>query len=207
MATSALLLSGGESSRFGGAPKALVAAGARSGIRRMAEVSLEQGLYPIVVVVGPHRAPIAEALRGADVQLVDSEEWYEGRTASVQSGLRAIPPAHDVLLWPVDHPFVAGRTLATLQAARDSDALGLWFIPTYGGTNGHPVLWKDRVRADVLELRPDAPIRALIPELGPQVRRVGVDDPGILANIDTPEEYRIAYDAWRAREEDGWTDG
>ena len=202
MTTAALLLSGGASSRFGGYPKALVSAGERSAIRRMAAVSLDQGFDPVVVVVGPHHRPIEEELRGVPVQLVDSEQWYEGRTASVQSGLRAIPAAHDVLLWPVDHPFVSLRTLELLGAARDSDTLGLWFIPTYRGDSGHPVLWKERVRSEVLELRPDAPIRALIPELGPQVRRVAVDDPGILANIDTPERYRDAFDAWLARREE-----
>ncbi|HTW55138.1 MAG TPA: nucleotidyltransferase family protein [Thermoplasmata archaeon] len=202
MATSALLLSGGDSSRFGGYPKALVSTGERSGVRRMAEVALEEDLSPVVVVVGPHRRPIEDALKGLDVELVDSEDWHEGRTASVQAGLRAIPPAHDVLLWPVDHPFVDGRTIELLGAARDSDELGLWFIPTYRGESGHPVLWKNRVRSEVLELRADAPIRALIPELGPQVRRVAVEDPGILANIDTPEQYRQAYDAWLARRED-----
>ncbi len=206
MPTSALLLSGGASSRFAGYPKALVSTGNRSGIRRMAEITLDLGFDPVVVVVGPHHHPIQDALRGVGVQLVDSEEWYEGRTASVQAGLRALPPAHDVLLWPVDHPFVAARTVERLAAARDSDELGLWFIPSYQGASGHPVLWKERVRADVLELRPDAPIRALIPELGPQVRHVTVDDPGILANIDTPDRYREAYDAWRERQGDGWTD-
>lgn len=202
MTTAALLLSGGASSRFGGYPKALVSAGERSAVRRMAEVSLDQGFDPVVVVVGPHHHPIADELRGLDVRLIDSEQWYEGRTASVQSGLRAIPPAYDVLLWPVDHPFVSPRTLQLLSAVRDSDALGLWFVPTYHGEGGHPVLWKDRVCVDVLELRPDAPIRALMPELGPQVRRVAVDDPGIVASIDTPEEYRGAFDAWLARRED-----
>ncbi len=202
MTTSALLLSGGASSRFGGYPKALVSTGERTAVRRLAEIALDRGFDPVVVVVGPHHRPIADALRPLDVQLVDSEQWYEGRTASVQSGLRALPPERDVLLWPVDHPFVSAKTLDTLGAVRDSDELGLWFIPTYRGEGGHPVLWKDRVRSEVLELRPDAPIRALIPELGPQVRRVAVDDPGVLANIDTPESYRDAYDAWLARRED-----
>jgi molybdenum cofactor cytidylyltransferase len=202
MTTSAVLLSGGASTRFGGFPKALVSTGERTAVHRMAEMALERGYDPVVVVVGPHHHPIADALRGVDVQLVDSEQWYEGRTASVQSGLRALPPGRDVLLWPVDHPFVAAKTLDILGAVRDSDELGLWFIPTYRGDAGHPVLWKDRVRSEVMELRPDAPIRALIPELGPQVRRVAVDDPGILANIDTPERYRDAYDAWLSRRED-----
>ena len=202
MTTSALLLSGGASSRFGGYPKALVSTGERTAVRRMAEISLDRGFEPVVIVVGPHHHPIAEAVRGLDVQLVDSEQWYEGRTASVQSGLRALPDGRDVLLWPVDHPFIAGKTLDQLRSVRDGDELGLWFIPTYRGESGHPVLWKDRVRGEVLELRPDAPIRALIPELGPQVRRVAVDDPGVLANIDTPDRYREAYDAWLARRED-----
>ncbi|MGC2360121.1 MAG: NTP transferase domain-containing protein [Thermoplasmata archaeon] len=202
MSTSALLLTGGASTRFGGYPKALVSAGERTAIRRMAEMSLDGGYDPVVVVVGPHHHPISDELRGLGVQLVDSEQWYEGRTASIQSGLRALPPGTDVLLWPVDHPFVCSRTLELLGAARDSDDLGLWFVPTYQGEGGHPVLWKERVRPEILELRPDAPIRALMPELGPQVRRVAVDDAGILASIDTPEEYRNAFDAWLARRED-----
>lgn len=202
MSTGAILLSGGASTRFGGFPKALVSAGERSVVRRMAELCLDQGYDPVLVVVGPHHHPISEELRGVGVQLVDSEQWYEGRTASVQAGLRATPAGLDVLLWPVDHPFVSARTLERLGAARDSDDLGLWFVPTYQGRAGHPVLWKEPVRADVLELRPDAPIRALMPELGPQVRRVAVDDPGILASIDTPDEYRVSFDAWLARREE-----
>lgn len=168
----------------------------------MAEMVLEEGCDPVAVVVGPHRGPIERELRGLSVSVVDSEQWYEGRTASVQTGLRALPPEQDVLLWPVDHPFVSSRTLDSLSAARDVDALGVWFLPTYRGQGGHPVLWKPAVRGHVLELRPDAPIRALIPELGAQVRRVPVDDPGVVDGIDTPEEYRASYDAWQLRRED-----
>lgn len=165
-------------------------------------MSLELGLDPVVVVAGPHHGPISHELHDLRVEVVNSEEWYLGRTASVQAGLRALPAGSDVLLWPVDHPFVSARTLERLTAARDTDALGLWFVPTYQDQGGHPVLWKEPVRKEVLELRPDAPIRALIPELGPQVRRVPVDDPGVVSNIDTPEQYRDAFDAWLARRED-----
>ncbi len=201
-ATAALLLSGGASTRFGGPPKALASAGERSVVRRMVEISLARDYAPIVVVVGPHRMPIAHELRDLPAQIVDSEEWFEGRTASVQAGLRAIPADADVLMWPVDHPFVSPRTLDRLEAVREHDALAVWFIPTYEGRGGHPILWRPEVRPDLLQLRPDAPLRALLPEFGPQVRRVAVDDPGVLASIDTPEEYRTSYDAWISRGED-----
>ncbi len=200
MTTAALLLSGGASTRFAGQPKALLPAGERTSIRRLAETSLAAGLDPVVAVVGTHRAPIAHELRGLPVEVVEAEDWYEGRTATVQAGLRAIPDDRDVLLWPVDHPFVAARTVDVLLSVRDRDDLAVWFIPTYRGRGGHPVLWRAGLREDLLELRPDASIRLLLPELGPQVRRVAVEDPGVVANVDTPEEYRAALDLWRERE-------
>ncbi len=196
MATAALLLAAGESTRFGDRPKALEPVGERASIRRIAEISLDAGFDPVAVVVGVHREAIACELRGLSLDLVEAEDWYEGRTASVQAGLSALPSNRDILFWPVDHPFVRPRTVETLARLPDQDLLGVWFIPTYEGRNGHPVVWRSTMRRDLLELRPDAPIRALLPELGPQVRRIPVDDPGVVANVDTPEEFRRAHDAW-----------
>jgi molybdenum cofactor cytidylyltransferase len=202
MTTAALILSGGESSRFGGVPKALLRAGESSAVRRLAEISLAQGLDPVVVVVGVHRLPVAHELRGLPVEIVEAADWYEGRTASVQAGLGALPAGRDILFWPVDHPFVSPRTVAVLTSLLESDPLGVWFIPTYQGHGGHPVAWRSVVRRDVLELRPDAPIRSLLPEFGPQVRRMPVDDPGVIANVDTPEAYRAAHEDWLSRREE-----
>ncbi len=197
--TSALILSAGASSRFGGEPKALLPVDGRTGVRRIAEVCLADGFSPVVVVVGLHRSAVAHELRGLDVQLVDSEHWEEGRTASVQTGLASLPEEQDVLLWPVDHPFVAPRTVDALLSARETDLIGVWFIPTYEGRGGHPVLWRPIVGRDIFDLRPDAPIRSLLPEFGPQVRRVAVDDPGVVANVDTPEDYYAAVRRWESR--------
>ncbi len=202
MATAAILLSGGASTRFEDRPKALLSTGERSSVRRLAEVALAARLDPVVAVVGTHRGPIAHELRGLPVEIVEATEWYEGRTASVQAGLRALPADRDVLLWPVDHPFVAARTVDRLLAVRDHDPLAVWFIPTFEGRGGHPVLWRAGLRDDLLELRADASLRLLLPELGPQVRRIGVDDPGVVANVDTPDQYRAAFDLWRQRSEE-----
>jgi molybdenum cofactor cytidylyltransferase len=200
MTTAALLLSGGASSRFGGQPKAFLRVGDRTSIRRLAEICLGQGADPVVVVVGAHRLSVAHELRDLPVQVAEADDWYEGRTASIHAGLRAIPEDRDVLLWPVDHPFVAPRTVEALWSVRERDLLAVWFIPTFRGRGGHPVLWRSTIRGDILDLRPDAPLRSLLPEFGPQVRRVAVEDPGVVANVDTPEEYIAAYDEWQARE-------
>lgn len=173
--------------------------GDRTAVRRLAEICLDRGLDPVVVVVGPHHGPIAHELRETGVTIVDSELWYEGRTASIQAGLRALPTDEDVLFWPVDHPFVLESTVDTLLAVPPTDLIAVWFIPTHEGHGGHPVYWRSSVRGDILDLRTDAPLRSLLPEFGVQVRRVAVNDPGVLANVDTPEEYRTALEEWESR--------
>ena len=202
MGNSALILTAGESSRFGGSPKALLPTGERSAVRRLAEISLSAGFDPVLVVVGAHASPIEHELRGIPVEVLRAENWYEGRTASIQSGLRALPTGSDVLLWPVDHPFVSARTVSDLRAVALHDLLGVWFIPTYEGRGGHPVLFRAIVGAHVLELRPDAPLRSLLPEYGPQVRRCAVGDPSVVANVDTPDAYRTALEEWSGRREE-----
>jgi molybdenum cofactor cytidylyltransferase len=200
MSTGALILSAGASIRFGGFPKALLAAGEESGVRRIVKICQDGELDPIVVVVGPHKGPITRAVHDLPVEVVEADLWWQGRTASVQAGIRALPDDHDVLFWPVDHPFVDPRTVAILRQVEATDLLAVWFIPTFRGEGGHPVLWRPVVRNDLLELRPDAPIRSLMPEFGPQVRRIEVEDPGVVANVDTPEAYEAALDDWRERD-------
>jgi molybdenum cofactor cytidylyltransferase len=199
MTTAALVLSGGESSRFGGFPKALLSIEGETVVHQLAGRCLAREFDPVVVVAGAHHGEIAHAVRDLPVSVISAENWREGRTASMQAGLDAIPEDRDILFWPIDHPFVTERTIDSLLAARDEDALAIWFIPDSEERGGHPVLWRSLVRPDLLALRPDAPIRSLIPEFGPQVRRVRVDDPGVLANVDTPEEFRAALDDWRRR--------
>lgn len=202
MSTAALVLSGGESVRFGGFPKALAPVGETTAIRRIVDLLLDRGVDPVTVVVGAHKGPIAHELRNVPVSLVEAERWREGRTASMQDGLVTLPEGRDILFWPIDHPFVAAATVDTLLAVRRDDLLSVWWIPTFEERGGHPVLWRSTLRPDLLDLRADAPIRSLLPEFGPQVRRVAVADPGVVANTDTPEEFFEARASWQAREGD-----
>jgi len=180
--TAALLLGLDESSRFGGPSRALLPIAGSTAVGRLVDLCVSRELEPVAVVVGPHHGPIARELRRRPMVLVESDRWYEGSTASVQTGFQAIPPDRDVLFWPIEHPYASGSTVDALLRARDEDALAVWFVPTYEGREGYPLLWRAQVRAAVLDLRPDAPLGSLVPEFGVQVRRVGVEDPGVVTN-------------------------
>jgi molybdenum cofactor cytidylyltransferase len=184
----ALILAAGASTRFEGRPKALLPISGEPAVVRLVRISQEEGFVPRVVV-GSHSAEIRSALYLSRVDIVDNPEWADGRTGSVQKGIEGLTDATSVLLWPVDHPFVQAMTLRRLRTVAEHDAMGVWFIPTFGGFGGHPVLLEPAVLPRIRALNPGAALRTLIPGFGPQVVRVPVEDPGVRANIDTERDY------------------
>ncbi len=200
----ALILAAGGSTRMGGEVKALLRIGAETAVERLVRIAREAGFEP-AVVVGAHARSVEGALSRQFVRMVFNDRWSEGRTGSIQAGLGGVAPGLAVLLWPVDHPFVQAKTLRRLREVADRDALGVWFIPSFQGQSGHPVLLRSPVLARILSLPPEFALRRLLPEFGPQVVRLEVADRGVTENVDTQESYHRLLSAWNGRGGDSWT--
>lgn len=197
----AIILAAGASTRLGGRPKALLSIAGEPAVVRLVRISREEGFLPRVVV-GRHTLEIRASLREAHPFIVENAEWARGRTGSVQQGLAEVDPATPVLVWPVDHPFVQAKTLRRLRTNADHDAMGVWFIPTFDGFGGHPVLLQPPALAQVRSLAPEEPLRTLLPGFGPQVVRVAVNDAGVRANVDTEADYLRFESLAHPREDD-----
>jgi molybdenum cofactor cytidylyltransferase len=62
--------------------------------------------------------------------------------------------------------------------------------PSFDGKNGHPILLNEKVRAAILatdENDPNVSLRAILEPF--QKRVVGVNEPGILIDFDTPDDF------------------
>ncbi len=113
-----------------------------------------------------------------------------GRTGSLQAGLRMSPSAAPaVLLWPVDMPLVRARTVARLLEWAGPAPQAI-FQPSFGGRLGHPLLLPRNCWQTILAAEPDTPLRQLIADVPRQVCKL--NDPGVRANLNTPEDYRAA---------------
>ena len=187
--TAAVVLAAGASTRLGGRPKALLDVGGELAVNRVVRVCREAEFDPRVVV-GRHAVEIRAALTPPRPQVLENAEWEAGRTGSIQQGVAALPAGSSALIWPVDHPFVQAMTLRRLRNAAEHDAMGVWFVPTFEDTGGHPVLLKSPVLDALRMLEPDTPLRVLLSRFGPQVVRIPTDDPGVCANVDTDDDYR-----------------
>lgn len=184
-----IVLAAGASRRMG-SPKALLEIGGRRAVEVVVAALREAGVARVLVVLGCHAAEIRAAAKLPDATLVENPDWETGRTSSLQAGLRQVPDAAvAALVAPVDMPYVRATTVAAIiRAAERSKAEAI--VPVHDGRRGHPVLLARSLFPRVLALGPDQPLRDVV--RAARVQEVATDDPGVLVDLDTPDDVRRA---------------
>jgi CTP:molybdopterin cytidylyltransferase MocA len=181
-----IILAAGESSRMG-TDKALLRLGDSTFLERAVGLFLPR-VEPVIVVLGHHATRIREAMGAPPgVEFVVNENYAAGQLSSLQTGIQAVParsPAALVTL--VDHPLVAPATLDALLA-RSGAAL---VIPRYRNRRGHPVLFSRMLLDELLALEPPATAKDVVNRHADRAVYLDLEDPGVLRDIDTPDDYR-----------------
>lgn len=113
---------------------------------------------------------------------------------SVEFALRTIAerygprPDDGWLLSPADHPLL-DRDLLTQLIARWSRGDAPILIPTCEGHRGHPVFFRWSLAAEVFDLPADVGLNQLVRRHAADVVEMETNNPAILADLDTPEDY------------------
>ena len=130
-------------------------------------------------------------------EIVVAERSHEGMGASLACGIAAAcaryPAARGWVVGLADMPFVKQSTLTHIATALSDGAAIV--APTYEGRRGHPVGFTAHYGARLAALGGDEGARHLIACEPAALRLLPVDDPGIHADIDTPDDLI----AWQTR--------
>jgi CTP:molybdopterin cytidylyltransferase MocA len=149
---------------------------------------------PILVVGGVHFNAIQEILQRLGVQTLENPEPDRGPFSSLQIGVSSLPLNVDGFFFtPVDHPAVHLETYQALLEHWNGD-MGMAVRPRYEGKGGHPVLLGKEWMRIILDALPIDNMRKIMRMNSKRVVDVFVNDPGILINVDTPEEYKKLID-------------
>ncbi len=182
-----LILAAGGARRMG-RPKALLDVDGERFIDRAVRVLREGGCGEIFVVAA-ELPELHEAVRELGAVLVRNPGPASEQIDSVRLGLRALP--HDstaAAVLPVDCPLVSPATVQSLAAAAARTTLPI-VLPMYNRMGGHPVILRRPFYDVVLGTNHPEGLSGLILQHGHDVELVTVTDPGILVDVDTPEEY------------------
>ncbi|MCX5905800.1 MAG: nucleotidyltransferase family protein [Deltaproteobacteria bacterium] len=187
----ALILAGGLSSRMG-AFKPLLTLGGRLIIEGVISLFREAGISDIIVVVGYQAEKIIPLLEDQGIRWVVNEHYDRGMFSSVQVGVRKLAgDCQAFFLSPADIPLVNPVTLKKLVAACREGKMDVYH-PCYGQRRGHPPLIAAAMIPSILAFAEPGGLRVLLSRCKGRSVDVACDDPGILIDLDTPEDYERA---------------
>jgi len=181
--TAGLVLAAGASSRMG-YPKALLPTPANVPLAvHQMRLLRTAGCERVAVVLGSHADAIAKKI--TDGEVVKNPDWERGRLTSIQAGLRALPGQSGYVLLPVDSAGLQFNTVVHLLHSEGAIANR----PFFRGQPGR-VLWiSAQLANEILHLPADD--TRLDKWLAQRVTAVEVDDPAILNNVNTPDEWAV----------------
>jgi molybdenum cofactor cytidylyltransferase len=148
------------------------------------------GVTQVVAVLRPDLPEAADRARRSGARVVLNPHPEEEMLESIRLGLLEIPSdVAAVFIWPADHPAVSAGTVAML--ARSADPARA-LIPSWRSRHGHPALVGRNLLSSIGEIPPGEGLRHLWRTKSEAVVEVAVEDPGVVRNVDTPEDYRNA---------------
>ena len=182
-AQGAIILAGGCGKRFGSDKRRWRLADGRTVLETT--LARYRGLFePLVVVLRLEDQDWSEGLAGCE--RVFAAEAAKGMGHSLAAGMAAIDPAQAVFIGLGDMPWVKRTTLQALrQALRGPDLIAR---PTYRAAPGHPVGFGRNYFTQLRGLTGDVGAKALLSRHGAQAQSVPVDDPGVIQDIDRPQD-------------------
>lgn len=181
-----VLLAAGSGSRFGGGKLVHPVGDAAEPLARVAWRHLHEAVADVIVVVRAGDAAVLEVFRDSGSPVAICDDAHEGMGRSLACGIRNASGADGWIIALGDMPLVRPDTIRRVAAALADGASIV--IPTHGGRRGHPVGFAAKHGPALVGLRGDEGARRVVASDPSQVIELPVDDPGILADIDTRED-------------------
>jgi len=151
-----------------------------------------------VVVAGNNEEALAPAVYAAGGSLVRNPEPERGQFSSLQVGLREVlnQGRDAAVITLVDRPPAGPEVLEKLRQAFETSGSEVWaLVPEYNGKHGHPFLASREMIEAFLRAPATGTARDVEHENQPHIQYVPVDDPRVVMNVNTPEEYAALLNA------------
>ena len=166
-----------------GTPKALLSLNNETFASRLVRV-LGIVAQPVILVTGAH-----PGISVPGAQMIHNPDWQEGQLTSLQTGLRALGPEIPAAFFcPVDCPLFTEQTVRLLWE-KFEEKNSPFIIPRKKDKRGHPVLASRKMMDEICALPPSGQARDVVHAYVDQTIYIDVEDEGIFADIDTPEDY------------------
>ena len=184
----AVILAAGTASRMGG-QKQLLRLGSKTLLEHTLQSVGASQVSEAVLVLGSAADEIQRQLGPkSNVRVVINEAFHEGMGTSLKRGIAALhPQVSAALVVLADQPLVKPTTLNRLIDEYRTHKPQI-LIPLYRGFRGNPVLLDRSVFPEIAALNGDMGCRAIFGDHLDNIRKLEVDDAGILLDADRQQD-------------------
>jgi molybdenum cofactor cytidylyltransferase len=184
-----IILAAGESKRMG-FPKMLLTFNDKPMLENVIINVNGSDVDNTMVVLGAERDTLIKLVEKSSVKYCYNDNYKEGMLSSVKCGFRNLPSDFEaVLVFQGDQPLITSKVINIIIAAYRSSGKGI-VIPVYEKKRGHPLLIDKKYKDKIEKLDTREGLRSLAYHFSDDVLEVETDDPGILRDFDTYEEYK-----------------
>ena len=186
----AIILAAGESKRMG-QPKMLLPWGEGTVLSHVITVFQKAGAEEILVVTGGAREQVENAISHLPIKTVYNKDFTNGEMlSSIQCGIRALTSQTQAALIGLgDQPQVQERSVRMVCDAFIKTKSNI-VVPSYQMRRGHPWLIARPLWDGLLKLEHPQSPRDFLNAHSENIHYANTDDPGVLADLDTPDDYQ-----------------
>jgi len=196
----AIVLAAGLSTRMG-RTKPLLPWGKYTVIEHLVSVLNDCPVQEIVVITGHEHAAVERCLAGSPARVEFNPDYATGEMlSSLQVGLKAASVEADAALIVLgDQPALEQSVVEELVGVYRKDQRPI-VIPSYNMRRGHPLLISRTYWDTLVALGAGQTLRDFLRGAGDAIYHVNLITPGVLQDMDTPDDYRLALEEYlRAR--------
>lgn len=182
-----VVLAGGASTRMG-SHKALLKYGQATFLDSMAKALIEGGCCPVMTVVSEPSAPVLAQCKLDGVEVIINQQPAMGPISSLRCALGACSDVSGLIVALVDQGRVRVSTVCRVFTALQNEEI---VVARYRGRSGHPTGFSSCMFEQLHSSAADQGARWLVmkEQAAGRVCFVDVDDPGVVRNINTREQY------------------
>jgi molybdenum cofactor cytidylyltransferase len=198
-----LILAAGKSQRMGRSKLMLDYQG-KTFLEHLYEEARDSALSAVKIVLGPNAEQIQLRFPDLAGKWIVNPDYERGQIFSIQCGLRGVmQDSHDgVMLLLIDHPLVDRQLINQLIDSFKETHRPI-ILPSYGHRRGHPVLFSKALFEELLSASLDQGASAVVRRHENEIFHVAVGNPGVLVDIDTPEDYERSVLQGKAKKDRG----
>jgi molybdenum cofactor cytidylyltransferase len=146
----------------------------------------------VIVVAGANAEQLTPVVNAAGAYLVFNPDPEQGQFSSLRIGLwEVLKRGRDAaIITLVDRPAPERETVAVLKRAFLDSPQHIWaLVPQFEGRHGHPIVAGREMIEAFLRAPADSTARDVEHANQAHIRYLEVDDPLVVWNVDTPEDY------------------